>query len=364
MKLYLKVLVGLAIVVATVFTQNNNCTLTGNSLNNLNSIQRQCTEIVIENFTVPANRTLLLRSLRSGTTITFKGIIRFEYAEWEDDLIVVSGSNITVIGEPGHQFDCHGERWWDGQGGNGGKSKPKFFRTTNLNYSTVTGLNVRNTPKHVFSVTHCNHVVFSNIIIDNLDGDSRGGHNTDGFDLNENNDITIQNSQIFNQDDCFAIGSGTNCNFFHNHCSGGHGISIGSVGGRRNNVVQNVHVKNCTVVNSENGIRIKTIVNATGQVLDIKYEDITMRNITNFGIVVRGDYRNGGPTGRPSRGFTIRNFTLDNIYGRVQQRAVNVFVLLAEGVASDWKWTDVDVTGSRRSNISCTGVPPNSGVQC
>ncbi|XP_018329621.1 polygalacturonase-like isoform X1 [Agrilus planipennis] len=364
MKLYLKVLLGLAIVVATVFTQNNNCTLTGNSLDNLIAIQRQCTEIVIENFTVPANRTLLLRRLQNGTRIIFRGTIRFEYEEWDGDLIVVSGSNITVIGDPGHLFNCHGERWWDGFGGNGGKLKPKFFRTTNLNYSTVTGLRVKNTPKQVFSVNRCNHVVFSNIIIDNVDGDSRGGHNTDGFDLNENKDITIQNSQIVNQDDCFAIGSGTNCNFFHNHCSGGHGISIGSVGGRRNNVVRNVHVKNCSVVDSENGIRIKTIVNATGQVRDIKYEGITMRNITNFGILVRGDYLNGGPTGHPTAGVPITNLTLDNVRGWVRQYAVNVYVLLADGVASGWKWTNVSITGSTLNNFTCTGVPPNSGVKC
>ncbi|XP_025829558.1 endopolygalacturonase 1-like [Agrilus planipennis] len=357
MKLYLKVLFGLAIVVATVSTQNNNCKLTGNSLDNLNSIQRQCTEIVIENFTVPANGTLLLTRLQNGTRIIFRGIIRFEYEEWNGDFIVVSGSNITVIGEPGHLFDCHGERWWDSFGGNGGKLKPKFFKATNLNYSTVTGLNVRNTPKHVFSVTYCNHVVFSNIIIDNLDGDTRGGHNTDGFDLNNSNDITIQNSSVVNQDDCLGIGSGTNCNFFHNYCSGGHGISISTV-------VENVHVKNCTVVNSENGIRIKTAVNATGHVLDIKYEDITMRNITNFGILVRGDYLNSGPTGHPTAGVIIRNFTLNNIHGWVREYAVNVFVLLADGVASDWKWTNVSVTGSILNNFTCTGVPPNSGVEC
>ena len=34
---------------------------------------------------------------------------------------------------------------------------------------------------------------------------------------------------------------------------GGHGISIGSVGGRSNNVVDTVTIKDCTVVDSENG---------------------------------------------------------------------------------------------------------------
>ncbi|XP_025834541.1 polygalacturonase-like [Agrilus planipennis] len=364
MKLYLKVLIGLAVAVVTVFTQNNNCILTGNSMGNLSSIQQQCTEIIIENFTLPANETLSFRKLRNGTTISFRGLISFEYVESPENLIVVSGTNITVIGEPGHLFNCRGERWWDGFGVNSGKLKPLFFRANSLSYSNIRGLRVKNTPARVFAIQSCQHVVFSDIIVDNSDGDVKGGHNTDGFDLNENNNITIEYSQIFNQDDCMAINSGSNCYFYHNHCSGGHGISIGSIGNRRSNVVQNIHVKNCTVVNSENGVRIKTIVNATGQVLDITYEDITLANITNYGVLVRGDYLNTGPTGHPSNGVVIRNLTLTNVHGWVQENAVNVFVLLGDGVASNWKWTNVNVTGGHHANVSCSGVPPNSGVVC
>ncbi|XP_018329553.1 polygalacturonase-like [Agrilus planipennis] len=371
MKYYVAVLIGVATVIVPVFTQDlnedavNNCTLTGGSLNNLNSIQQRCTSITIQDLTVPAGQTLSLTALKAGSTVTFNGLIRFGYAEWTGDLIVVSGTNITIIGGSGHLFDCHGERWWDGLGANNGKLKPTLFQTNNLLYSNVRGLRIKNTPARCFAIQSSQHVVFSNIIIDNLDGNSNGGHNTDGFDLNENNDITIQYSQIVNQDDCFAINSGTNCYFYHNHCSGGHGISIGSVGDRRSNVVRNVHVRNCTVVNSENGIRIKTIANATGQVLDITYEDVTMQNITNYGIVVRGDYRNSGPTGHPTGGFSIKNLTLSNIQGWVQRTAINVMVLLAGGVASEWRWTRVNVTGSRFAHINnCTGVPPNSGVEC
>ena len=37
-------------------------------------------------------------------------------------------------------------------------------------------------------------------------------------------------------------------------CIGGHGISIGSVGGRSDNTVENVTVENCSIQNSQNGM--------------------------------------------------------------------------------------------------------------
>jgi hypothetical protein len=40
---------------------------------------------------------------------------------------------------------------------------------------------------------------------------------------------TIQNSFCYNQDDCLAINKGSNIQFLNNFCSGGHGISIGSI---------------------------------------------------------------------------------------------------------------------------------------
>lgn len=61
-------------------------------------------------------------------------------------------------------------------------------------------------------------------------------------------------------------------------CSGGHGLSIGSVGGRDDNTVSGVVFKSSTVSNSQQGVRIKTKSGDTGTVSDITYEDITRKN--------------------------------------------------------------------------------------
>lgn len=49
----------------------------------------------------------------------------------------------------------------------------------------------------------------SGITVDDSDGDSEGGHNTDAFDVGDSNDVTITGATVYNQDDCLAVNSGT-----------------------------------------------------------------------------------------------------------------------------------------------------------
>ena len=57
--------------------------------------------------------------------VIFEGTTSFGYEEWEGPLISVSGTEITVKGASGHVIDGNGAKWWDGEGSNGGKTKPK-----------------------------------------------------------------------------------------------------------------------------------------------------------------------------------------------------------------------------------------------
>ena len=49
-------------------------------------------------------------------------------------------------------LDGGGARWWDGKGSNGGVTKPKFFYAHSLTTSSITGLNIKNTPVQTFSI--------------------------------------------------------------------------------------------------------------------------------------------------------------------------------------------------------------------
>lgn len=227
--------------------------------------------------------------------------------------------------------------------------------------SSITGLNVKNTPVQAFSINGANSLTLDHITIDNSAGDSAGGHNTDAFDIGSSVGVNITNANVQNQDDCVAINSGTNIHISGATCSGGHGVSIGSVGGRSDNTVKDVTVSDTTIVNSDNGVRIKTISGATGLVSGITYKNIVLKNIAKFGIVIEQDYLNGGPTGKPTNGVPITGVTLQGVTGTVSASATDVYILCGSGSCSNWTWSGVSITGGKKSK-SCMNVP--SGASC
>ncbi|KXH69255.1 endopolygalacturonase [Colletotrichum salicis] len=326
------------------------------------SKKTSCTDIVLNGIKVPAGETLDLTGLKDGTKVTFKGTTTFGYKEWEGPLIAIGGKKVSVVGASGNSISCEGERWWDGKGGNGGKKKPKFFKVK-INDGSISGLNVKNTPAHGFSINSVSGLKVSNILFDNKDGDSKGGHNTDAFDVGQSSDVTISGAKVYNQDDCLAINSGTGITFENGYCYGSHGLSIGSVGGRTDNTVQNIIIRDSTIEKADNGIRIKTIANKTGKVNGITFENITLKNINKKGIVIQQDYENGSPTGKPTAGIPITDVTVKNVKGAVAAKGTNVYILCAKGACSNWKWSDVSVTGGKSSS-ECSGIPSGSGAKC
>jgi len=76
--------------------------------------------------------------------------------------------------------------------------------------SSVTGLNILNTPVQVYSIDSSSGLTISGAIINNSAGDAGNlAHNTDAFDIGSSSNIHITNPTVHNQDDCLAINSGT-----------------------------------------------------------------------------------------------------------------------------------------------------------
>ncbi|MCJ1447943.1 MAG: Polygalacturonase 2 [Stictis urceolatum] len=319
--------------------------------------KKSCATIVVSGITVPSGTTLDLTKLNDGTHVIFEGTTTFGYKEWEGPLVSVSGTDISVTGASGHVIDGNGAKWWDGEGSNGGKTKPKFFYAHSMTNSLIDGLNVKNTPVQGFSINGASNLTLNGITIDNSAGDgSNGGHNTDAFDVGSSDGVTISGANVKNQDDCLAINSGSNIIFTGGTCSGGHGLSIGSVGGRSDNDVENVTIENSSVSNSENGIRIKTVYDATGSVKGVTFKDIKLSGITKYGIVFEQDYENGSPTGTPTTGVPITDLTVSSVTGSVGSSATDIYILCGKGSCSDWTWSGVSITGGKKSS-TCSNVP-------
>lgn len=232
-----------------------------------------------------------------------------------------------------------------------------------MKQSTIQGLNVKNSPVQFMSINSATDLNVIDVTYDNSAGDSGElGHNTDAFDVGSSQNIYISGANVKNQDDCLAINSGTNITFTGGSCSGGHGLSIGSVGGRSDNTVDTVVISNSKVSNSDNGVRIKTVSGATGKVTGVTYSGITLSNIAKYGIVIEQDYENGSPTGTPTTGVPITDLTVTGVKGSVASSGTNVYLLCGKGSCSGWKWSGNSVTGGKTST-KCENIP-SGGAAC
>ncbi|CAK5265954.1 unnamed protein product [Mycena citricolor] len=299
-----------------------------------------CTNVVIEAFTVPAGQTVTIAAA-SGATVTMTGDITFAKTTVSGPLITFNTPNINFNGGS-HRIDGNGALYWDGQGTNGGSFKPHPF-VKFQGYGTFSSVTVLNSPAQAISVGTTATSTIEQVTVDNSAGDSLG-HNTDGFDISASG-VTITNSKVMNQDDCVAVNSGDSVTIENTTCTGGHGISIGSIATGKS--VTNFRATGNTVSNSKYGLRIKVDANASGaKVSGATYSGNTISGISDYGILISQSYptEDGSTvgTGAPISGvaFTGAKTTL-----AVDSSAFSV-VVNCGACTGTWDWSELDVTSA------------------
>ncbi|KAJ6537060.1 endo-polygalacturonase PG1 [Mycena capillaripes] len=322
-----------------------------------------CTTIVIGGFTVPAGQTFDLNP-PDGASVSLTGALTFGFQTWAGPLMVITGNNITFNGN-GHELVGQGELYWDGQGGNGGVTKPAPMLRINMGGS-FSNIKILNSPARAISVGG-NSLTVSAVNIDNSagsapnskSGSSAAGHNTDGFDVSAH-DVTISGCTVKNQDDCLAINRGTNIVFTGNTCSGGHGISVSSI--NSNTTVDGVQITGNTVTSNTNGLRIKTDAVATGSsVSNVVYSNNKLSGITEFGILIDQSYPS--TLGTPGTGVIINTVTFSGTntisVGSLAKR-VSVNCGSTASCTGKWNFAGLTVTGGSASTVKNAPVTGGS----
>ncbi|KAI0764834.1 endo-polygalacturonase PG1 [Fomes fomentarius] len=337
----------------------SDCTGTISSLDDVDAAVK-CTTVNINAFTVPAGKTFDLK-LADSTTVNLNGDVKFDVKNWDGPLFQVSGKSITFNGN-GHTFDGNGASYWDGQGGNGGVTKPAPMMKIKIS-GTYSNVKVKNSPARVYSVSNPAQLTMSQLTIDNSAGDApnsksdgkAAGHNTDGFDCSTTN-LIIQDSTIHNQDDCLAINKGSNIVFQRNTCVGGHGISVGSISS--DVTVSGITIKDNVIQDNDQALRIKTKSDATGStVSNITYSGNTATGLRRFGVIIDQSYPS--TLGTPGTGVKLSgvNFVGSTNSITVASGAKRVAVNCGSGACSGtWDWSALKVSGGSAGTINYSGI--------
>ncbi|CAN4081721.1 unnamed protein product [Withania somnifera] len=152
-----------------------------------------------------------------------------------------------------------------------------FYNSNNI---IMSGVTIQNSQMFNILIDGCRNVKLQRVKV-LAPGNSP---NTDGIHLKLSSGVSIMNSHIGTGDDCISIGPG-NSNLWIEGiaCGPGHGISIGSLGWKLQELgVQNVTVKTVTFTGTTNGVRVKTWARpSNGFVKGVLFQHIVMVNVQN-----------------------------------------------------------------------------------
>ncbi|KAJ7213530.1 polygalacturonase [Mycena pura] len=312
-----------------------------------------CTSVVITGFTVPSGQTAA-----SGASVTMTGDIVFSKTTCRRlSNINFNGGDHKISDFP--RFQGNGPLYWDGQGTNGGVAKPHPF-VKFKGSGTFQDVTVLNSPAQAISVGTTATSTIEHITVDNSAGDAGAlGHNTDGFDVSASS-VTFSQVTVKNQDDCFAINSGSGIVIEDSTCSGGHGISIGSIASDHS--VSNVKIARNTVTNSVYGLRIKVDANASdASVSGVTYEANTLSGITKYGVLISQSYPDDD--GTPGTGAPISGIAFNGGTTSVSVTSSSFTLVVDCGACSGtWDFSGLDATGGKGHMISANKATISGGT--
>ncbi|KAL5226893.1 hypothetical protein ABZP36_015158 [Zizania latifolia] len=202
-------------------------------------------------------------------------------------IVFYKADGMTLTGKG--TIEGNGEEWWNlpckphrGPNGStlpGSCDSPALIRFVVSNDVTVQGLRIENSPQFHLKFDGCSGVRVDGLVVSS----PAFSPNTDGVHVENTTSVQILNSRISNGDDCVSIGAG--CSGVHVEnvtCVHGHGISIGSLGAHGARAcVSNVTVRSTRVVDSDNGVRIKTWQGGAGSVSAVEFAAVQMVNVKN-----------------------------------------------------------------------------------
>ncbi|XVF28281.1 hypothetical protein REPUB_Repub15cG0016300 [Reevesia pubescens] len=270
-------------------------------------------------------------------------------------------------------FDGQGADIWKGDGCD--KSEcirmPATFKFIKIDNAILYGFKTIDPKGFHIMMSICKNIKIFNLNL-KAPGDSP---NTDGIHMSKSDLIEINDCVIATGDDCVSMIQGsTNINVNNVICGPGHGISVGSLGHYESEAdVQGITVTNCSLTETDNGVRIKTYKTPSpSKANGIVFRDITMTRVKNP-IIIDQEY--GKKTSnRPSK-VSIADIQYINIKGTSVSKVAVSLLCSSSNPCQGIKMDNVNLqfAGAAQANIpfssSCTNakvtyVGPQSPPPC
>ncbi|KAG5621677.1 hypothetical protein H5410_006895 [Solanum commersonii] len=268
-----------------------------------------------------------------------------DYNVIDNDENWIKFEKVSGVSIYGGTFDGQGAGLWACQNSNNkncpdGTTTLTFYNSNNI---TMSGVTVQNSQKFQILVDVSHNVKLQGMKV-LAQGNSK---NTDGIHVKLSSGVRIMKSQIGTGDqgriysvsrgipasatagdDCISISPG-NSNLWIEGiaCGPGHGISIGSLGWKQQELgVQNVTIKTVTFSGTTNGVRVKTwaiimmrvVLSSSGiKISDVTYQAIHETSATKIAVKLDCSITN------PCRGVVLEDLNLSYQNQQTEASCVN-----------------------------------------
>ncbi|CAL5395723.1 unnamed protein product [Camellia sinensis] len=228
----------------------------------------------------------------------------------------------------------------------------------NVQNGKIRGLHLVNSMGFHMHITNCNNIRAQALTL-TAPADSP---NTDGIHISRSQMVKVSRSTIGTGDDCISIGQGaTDVTLNRIKCGPGHGISVGSLGKLPQEMdVRGLIVKNCSLTDTTNGIRIKTWPGSDpSKASGMLFTNIVMKNVKNPIIIDQG--YGGKSSAKPSR-VKISDIIYQNIGGTTQSEVGVNLMCSTLAPCENLRFQNINLRFNGPNNVRPTSTCTNARV--
>ncbi|CAG9854246.1 unnamed protein product [Phyllotreta striolata] len=342
------------------FAKSSPTDCTVDDVNEIESVLKQCNNIVINQLHVPSTGNLPVFNL-DGKNLTINGKLTFD-ARYEDSeaLLTFTGEDYTVQNGPAGLIDGNGALYWDGKGVLSNKRKPVLIKVEKSKNANFNSLLVNDCPQACVEIRKSDDVVMNGFTIDTSSGDKSGlAVDTHGITIKNSSNVNIKNGRILNQGECVSVNQGHSIRVFSLDCIGSQGAVIRPEFAEAN-FIRNISFEYVFLTRTQSGIRIVTSPSQPeGTIDDVSFNVIQVTDTEFRGIEIRQDY---GNEGRPLGNIKITNLNVASVTGYMTDKYVPaVYIYCGNDGCANWQWSNINIKKAQVEN-SCNFIP--TGFNC